>query len=91
MMQADTRMLYHTSIETKDLHHEIRKKRIQYAGYSKKKIYGLLGCKSGKRMNKKYRVFFSSLKVAEQCGYRPCGNCMPIEYLIWKNRNKWVE
>jgi methylphosphotriester-DNA--protein-cysteine methyltransferase len=49
------------------------------------KIYGLLHCKSGKRMRDENRIFFYSEKQALENGYRPCGHCMPIAYKKWKN------
>jgi methylphosphotriester-DNA--protein-cysteine methyltransferase len=57
---------------------------IQFAGNSKLKIYGILGCASGKRMKTANRVFFGSEAEAKNVGYRPCGHCMREAYLIWK-------
>ncbi|WP_335338004.1 Ada metal-binding domain-containing protein [Pedobacter sp. PACM 27299] len=37
-------------------------------------------CKSGKRMKKENRVFFSSQEAAVKHGFRPCGHCMKTEY-----------
>ncbi|OGF26240.1 hypothetical protein A2303_03515 [Candidatus Falkowbacteria bacterium RIFOXYB2_FULL_47_14] len=50
----------------------------KYAGWRPGKIFGRLDCASGKRMNKKNRVFFHSLEDAVREGYRPCKNCRPI-------------
>ena len=57
---------------------------VKLAGYSKGKIYGLLSCKSGKRMNAKNRVFFKDEQDAKASGYRPCGTCMRAAYQVWK-------
>ena len=62
--------------------------KIRFAGNQNLKIYGKLGCASGKRMKKINRVFFSSEEEAWQCGYRPCGNCMPEEYRLWRLRRR---
>lgn len=32
------------------------------------------------------RVFFQSAEEAINLGYRPCGNCLRLEYLKWKNK-----
>jgi methylphosphotriester-DNA--protein-cysteine methyltransferase len=50
----------------------IRKKGIILAGNLNLKIYGLLSCKSGKRIKKGNRVFFESEKTAIENGYWPC-------------------
>lgn len=57
---------------------------VTLAGYSKGKIYGLLSCKSGKRMNAENRVFFKNEQEAQASGYRPCGTCMRPAYRLWK-------
>lgn len=62
----------------------IRKGEISLGGYSKAKIYGLLSCKSGKRMKAENRVFFKDETEAIQNGYRPCAHCLPGEYKLWK-------
>ena len=54
----------------------VRKGEIKLAGNAKLKIYGSLHCRSGKRMKKENRVFFTSEAEAIQNGFRPCGNCM---------------
>ncbi|WP_255701101.1 Ada metal-binding domain-containing protein [Dyadobacter sp. CY323] len=54
------------------------------AGNKNLKIYGLLSCKSGRRMKLKNRVFFESESEAIENGYRPCGHCMRDEYSKWK-------
>lgn len=62
----------------------IRSGEIRYAGNRRLKIYGTLKCKSGKRMKKENRVFFTSIEEAEKEGYRPCGHCRKEEYKKWK-------
>ncbi len=62
----------------------IAKGEIKMAGYTKGKIYGTLNCGSGKRMKPVNRVFFKDEQEATDAGYRPCGNCMPIQYKLWK-------
>ncbi|MBS1530000.1 MAG: metal-binding protein [Bacteroidetes bacterium] len=57
---------------------------ITFAGNKKLKIYGLLNCSSGKRMNAGNRVFFRSEAEAISLGYRPCGHCMRAAYLQLK-------
>ncbi|MBO9592620.1 MAG: metal-binding protein [Niabella sp.] len=62
----------------------IRKGNIQLGGYKKARIYGLLSCASGKKMNVANRVFFADEAEALACGYRPCGRCLPEQYKAWK-------
>lgn len=47
------------------------------------RIFGILDCKSGKRMKKENRVFFHTLEDAVMEGYRPCKNCKPIGPEEW--------
>jgi methylphosphotriester-DNA--protein-cysteine methyltransferase len=54
----------------------IRNKKIIYAGNAKLKIYGTLGCPSGKRMKIENRVFFADEAEAIAFGFRPCKRCM---------------
>ena len=61
----------------------IRTGEIKFAGNRLLKIYGLLSCTSGKRMNKENRVFFNSEKEAIEKGYRPCGHCLRVKYKVW--------
>ena len=83
-------MLRHINLgDTKEerrrkLSHLIRRRKISLAGYRKTKIYGLLSCKSGKRMKEENRVFFKNEEKAIQNGYRPCAHCLPEKYKIWK-------
>ena len=60
-----------------------------FGGYSRRKIYGRLDCKSANRAIAnggyiKYRVFFKDEETAIKAGYRPCAKCMPEEYAKWK-------
>ena len=61
--------------------------KVTYAGNHKLKIYGTLGCSSGKRMKIDNRVFFTDEHEAIGCGYRPCGHCMRKAYQNWKALN----
>ena len=58
---------------------------ISLGGYEKCKIYGLLTCKNGMRMQLQNRVFFKNEEEALAIGYRPCGNCLPGQYQTWKS------
>lgn len=78
-------MIRHSDISDSDFRSKIRKKEIRLGGSSKLKIYGVLGCASGKRMKRENRVFFSSEQEAQQNNYRPCGHCMKTAYKKWKN------
>lgn len=85
-------MLRHSDFDndqsgTKKLHHFIRKRNIVLGGNMHLKIYGLLQCKSGKRMKRKNRVFFYSEAEVINAGYRPCAHCMRTKYNEWKNDN----
>ncbi|WP_160137385.1 Ada metal-binding domain-containing protein [Chryseobacterium sp. c4a] len=77
-------MLLHSQLSASTLRSKIRNQEIRLSGNKKLKIYGLLGCKSGKRMKKENRIFFSDKAEALQNGYRPCGHCMREEYQQWK-------
>ncbi|UGU16300.1 metal-binding protein [Sinomicrobium kalidii] len=77
-------MLKHNDISDVLLRTYIRGKYICWGGHKKLKIYGTLGCGSGKRMHRKNRVFFTSEEEARNSGYRPCGHCMPKAYRAWK-------
>lgn len=78
-------MICHTDITQKVLIHKYKSGDIILAGNKKLKIYGTLHCKSGKRMKSVNRVFFSNKEAAKNEGYRPCGRCMRVDYLKWKN------
>ncbi|MGM9477404.1 Ada metal-binding domain-containing protein [Pedobacter sp. GSP4] len=76
-------MIRHTDISVTTFKKLFRNDEICFGGNARLKIYGLLNCKSGKRMKKQNRVFFSSAKEAIQYGYRPCGHCLKKEYKQW--------
>lgn len=78
-------MIPHKNIIDSELRSLIRQKKISFGGNRKLKIYGLLSCRSGKRMKRENRVFFSDEKDALLNGYRPCGHCMQDEFKRWKN------
>jgi methylphosphotriester-DNA--protein-cysteine methyltransferase len=61
--------------------------KVRFGGNKRLKIYGTLACSSGKRMKVANRVFFESEREAIAAGYRPCGHCMPVEYLAWETGN----
>jgi methylphosphotriester-DNA--protein-cysteine methyltransferase len=73
-------MIQHIELSDKELRAKIRNKEICFGGNKKLKIYGVLGCSSGRRMKRENRVFFVSHQEALQNGYRPCGHCMKDEY-----------
>jgi methylphosphotriester-DNA--protein-cysteine methyltransferase len=78
-------MILHIHLLDSDVKKKIRNHEIVLGGNKKLKIYGLLSCKSGKRMSKENRVFFSSEFEAQQNNYRPCAHCLYALYLKWKN------
>ncbi len=75
----------HTSITDRQLKLMIRNGKIGLAGNRKLKIYGKLGCVSGKRMKRENRIFFEREPEALTLGYRPCGHCMPAAFKKWKH------
>ncbi|AMQ01487.1 Metal-binding protein [Pedobacter cryoconitis] len=76
-------LLNHTEISAAQLRMLIRKGEITLGGNKKLKIYGLLSCKSGKRMKAENRVFFKDEQQAIANGFRPCGNCKRNLYKKW--------
>ena len=78
-------MIKHKNISDSELRSKIKNQEIRFGGNKKLKIYGLLSCKSGKRMKRENRVFFSSEQEAIENDFRPCGHCMKNEYKNWKN------
>lgn len=82
-------MIRHSDIGSFDLITKIKEGAIQFGGYLPGRIYGRLDCKSGKRMKRENRVFFSSEEDAVRAGFRPCGNCMRSQYLAWKAGWTW--
>jgi methylphosphotriester-DNA--protein-cysteine methyltransferase len=73
---------------TKLLKQLIDEKKVCFGGNSKLKIYGLMNCKSGRRMKTANRVFFVSEEEAANNGYRPCGHCMNVAYKQWKQNHR---
>lgn len=63
----------------------MKNQEIVFGGNRKQKIYGTLGCNSGKRLKRENRVFFTSEKKAISEGFRPCGHCLKVKYKIWKD------
>lgn len=81
-------MIKHSDISDTKLREKIRDHSIQYGGNSKLRIYGTLGCQSGKRMKRENRVFFASERDAIDHGYRPCGHCKREAYKKWISLNR---
>ena len=59
-------------------------------GHRKNKVYGRLDCAGAARWIAKghyvkQRVFFADEATAIAAGYRPCANCLPAEYRVWKD------
>lgn len=79
-------MIQHCDISDINLLNKIKQQKIRFGGNQKLKIYGLLNCKSGKRMKRENRIFFISENEAIKNDFRPCGHCMKTEYKKWKNR-----
>ena len=77
-------MILHQNINEKYLRQKIRIGGIRLAGNLNLKIYGLLNCRSGKRMKRENRVFFANEQEAIANGFRPCGHCMTHRYREWK-------
>ncbi len=80
-------MILHNDITDITLREKLRDQSITFAGNVLAKIYGTLKCKSGKRLQKQNRVFFSSEDEAITGGFRPCGSCMHGAYKKWKSEN----
>ncbi|MBX2942420.1 MAG: metal-binding protein [Cyclobacteriaceae bacterium] len=76
-------MMRHSNISKSQLSLQIKSGAITLGGNARLKIYGLLNCKSGKRMHQRNRVFFANKKEAIQAGYRPCGHCLKAAYRLW--------
>ncbi|MDR4950862.1 Ada metal-binding domain-containing protein [Chryseobacterium sp. ES2] len=79
-------MIQHSQLSSENLRSKIHSGDICFGGNKKLKIYGLLSCRSGKRMKMENRVFFADEKEALENGYRPCGHCMREAYQQWKNK-----
>jgi methylphosphotriester-DNA--protein-cysteine methyltransferase len=77
-------MIRHSEISEYGVRNAIRQQKILLGGNEKLKIYGRLSCKSGKRIRKENRVFFSTEKEAIDMGFRPCGHCLRSKFKKWK-------
>lgn len=77
-------MIRHTEANNQEIRSMIRNGKVTYAGNSTLRVFGLLKCRSGKRMKKAHRVFFATADEACKVGYRPCGHCLRKEYNEWK-------
>lgn len=77
-------MISHLELSNEALMKKILRKEIQLAGNARLKIYGMLSCRSGKRMKRENRVFFKTEEDAILSGFRPCGHCMLRLYHQWK-------
>ncbi|MVM41425.1 metal-binding protein [Spirosoma sp. HMF3257] len=62
----------------------VKSKTITIGGHRPGKIYGILTCRTGKRMKPENRVFFQNETEAITSGYRPCAVCLPERYKAWK-------
>jgi methylphosphotriester-DNA--protein-cysteine methyltransferase len=78
-------MFHHNSLNDHKVKSKIKNGAIKFGGNKKLKIYGTLKCKSGLRIKRENRVFFSSVQEALKSNYRPCGLCMREAYKNWKN------
>lgn len=78
-------MLKNDQLDMATIRSLIRQKKILLGGNRKLRIYGVLSCRSGKRMKRENRVFFASEDEAIANGYRPCAHCMRTAYQNWKN------
>jgi len=78
-------MIPHADIDRDELRRLIELGAIRFGGNARLKIYGVLRCRSGKRMKRGTRVFFASEMEAVNSGYRPCGKCMREKYKTWRN------
>ncbi|MFD2933124.1 Ada metal-binding domain-containing protein [Spirosoma flavum] len=66
----------------------VKSKAITIGGHRPGKIYGLLTCRSGKRIKSANRVFFRDETEAISQGFRPCAVCLPIAYKAWKQTQR---
>ena len=76
-------MLLHAMLTDLETHRLITDGRITLGGNYHAKIYGLLSCRSGKRLKRSNRVFFADEAAALSAGFRPCGHCMKAAYARW--------
>ncbi|HEX7735902.1 MAG TPA: hypothetical protein VF458_13630 [Ktedonobacteraceae bacterium] len=64
-----------------------------FGGHRKNRGYGRLDCPSAlqwiaKGYYVKHRVFFADELTAIASGYRPCANCLPERYALWKQATR---
>ena len=78
-------MIDHRAISDSDVRKQSKQQTICFGGNKNLKIYGLLQCKSGKRLKRANRVFFTTETEAIENGFRPCGHCMKNSYQKWKH------
>lgn len=78
-------IIYHEGVSDQILFELLKNKKLKWAGNQNLKIYGKLNCKTGRRMNKGNRIFFTTAVEADELGYRPCGQCMRAAYKKWKD------
>jgi len=78
-------MILHEELSGPQLRSLIRNTSIHWGGNRKLKIYGRLGCASGKRMKRMNRVFFTGSEEALALGFRPCAHCMNTDYKKWRD------
>lgn len=81
-------MVRHQHCSAPLIRSQIRSGAIALAGNRALKIFGLLSCRSGKRMAKSKRVFFAGAAEAKEQGYRPCGHCLRNQYHEWKSQGQ---
>ena len=77
-------MIVQGDVDAREFKRLFRAGFIRVAGNWKLHIYGQLNCRSGKRMKKSNRVFFTTRAEAEELGFRPCAHCMRAAYAAWK-------
>ncbi len=82
----DEIMIKHNEISNIELKIKFGNNEICFGGNTSLKIYGKIGCNSGKRMKKNNRIFFNSGQVILSYDYRPCEHCMINEYKEWKSK-----
>ena len=74
-------MIRHQNHSPGEIRYFIRNGKIAFAGNIPARIYGTLGCFSGKRMKKENRVFFETEAEAISSNFRPCGHCLRAKYI----------
>jgi hypothetical protein len=77
-------MIFHRDLTDEAIRAALRRRMLRYAGHAHDKIFGRLDCRSGRRMKRNNRVFFTDQAEAMASGFRPCGPCMRKDYDVWK-------